>query len=177
MKKELKFFFITDFEKEGEYLTAMHRTGWKLKEVRLACLFIFERCNPEEVVYRLDFKPRLGEDWDTYHQMYKDYGWEYVGVCNHFVYFRKAIIAGEEIDIYSDNQTKLEMIGRIFKWRFVGLLLLSLGFLWNALHVGGGSYSLLPLWVILAILYIGSLIYCGYGFYALRKRYAKGGLK
>ncbi|MBF0787126.1 MULTISPECIES: DUF2812 domain-containing protein [unclassified Streptococcus] len=177
MKKELKFFFITDFEKEEEYLTVMHSMGWKLKEIRFACLFIFEKCSPEEVNYRLDFRPRLGKDKDTYYQLYKDYGWEYVGVCSHFVCFRKAILDGEETDIYSDSQTKLEMIDRIFKWRFVCLLLMSFLVLWNAVHTGERNGWILSLWIMLEILYTTILIYCGIGFYRLRKCYAKGRLK
>ncbi|MBF0819773.1 DUF2812 domain-containing protein [Streptococcus acidominimus] len=173
MKKELKFFFITDFEKEENYLIAMHRKGWRLKEIRFACLFIFERSQPEEVAYRLDFKPRLGEDRDTYYQMYADYGWDYVGVCNNFVCFRKAVRDGEETEIYSDRQTKLEMIGRIFKWRFIFLLLMSLVFLWHAFRAG----NRLSLWATLGIVYMGLLIYCGIGFYKLRKRYSEKELR
>ncbi|MBF0778798.1 DUF2812 domain-containing protein [Streptococcus cuniculi] len=171
MKTEVKLFFITDFEKEEEYLTDMHRKGWKLKEIRFACLFIFEPCPKAEVSYRLDFKPRLGADKNSYYQLYQDYGWEYVSVCNHFVCFRKAMAGGEEVDIYSDRQTKLAMIGSIFKWRFLFLVLMNLIVLRNAIQAD----SFLSLWSVLEILYIILLVYCGVGFYKLRKRYTERG--
>lgn len=172
MKKEVKLFFLTDFEEEEEYLAAMHRKGWKLKEVRFPCLFIFEKCQPEEVVYRLDFKPRLGEDREVYDQLYADYGWEYVGVCNNFVYFRKAVTDGEAVDIYSDRQTKLDMIGRIFKRRFLALLLLGLFVFWRVVFYADSFWSM---WAVLAIAYLFVLLHCGLGFYKLRKRYEERG--
>lgn len=175
MKKEVKLFFITDFEKEEAYLADMHRRGWKLKAIWFFCLFLFEPCRPEEVAYRLDFKPNLGEDREIYHQLYVDYGWEYVCVCNNFAYFRKLRTVGEEADIYSDRQTKLEMIGRIFKRRFLLLVSMGVVIFWKALRSRGDFFS--PVWIVLSIVYCFLIFYCGIGFYKLKNQYAKGELK
>lgn len=173
MKKEWKLFFLTDFEEEEEYLTVMHRKGWKLKKVHFPCLFIFEKCQPEEVAYRLDFKPRLGEDSATYYQMYEDYGWENLGTCNNFIYFRKPVRVGEEVEIYSDRQTKLDMIGQIFKWRFVAAILIGLAvFLWALYSQDMNDWSVW-MWRVLGVVYLFVFFYCGVGFYKLRKRYAE----
>ncbi|MGT2715221.1 DUF2812 domain-containing protein [Streptococcus respiraculi] len=177
MKKEWKLFFITDFEKEEEYLTDMHRKGWKLKEVRFPCLFIFEKCQPEEVAYCLDFKPRLGEDQDAYYQMYEDYGWENLGTCNNFVYFRKPVTADEEATIYSDRQSKLDMIGQIFKRRFLAVVLIGLAVFWRVLYPRDVNDWSLWIWRVLSLAYLFVFFYCGIGFYKLQKRYAERGLK
>lgn len=65
-KIEIRFFFLPDFEKEALYLAEQHRKGWKFVENRFGMLFIFEKCQPEEVVYQLDFKPSLQEEY-CYH--------------------------------------------------------------------------------------------------------------
>lgn len=87
-KMEIRFFFLPDFEKEALYLAEQHRKGWKFVENRFGVLFIFEKCQPEEVVYQLDFKPILQEEYD-YVQFYEDYGWEYVGNCIIFLILEK----------------------------------------------------------------------------------------
>ncbi|MGT2951226.1 hypothetical protein BU202_08915 [Streptococcus cuniculi] len=175
MKKEVKLFFLTDFEEEEDYLAAMHRKGWRFKEIRFGCLFVFEPCRPEEVVYRLDFKPRLGEDREVYEQLYADYGWECVGVGNNFAYFRKAVTDGEAVDIYSDRQTKLDMIRQIFKWRFVAVVLMGLTVFWQALYPRDVNDWSLWMWRVLASAYLFVLLHCGLGFYKLRKRYEERG--
>ncbi|CYX87596.1 Protein of uncharacterised function (DUF2812) [Streptococcus suis] len=50
--------------------------------------------------------------------MFADYGWDYVGDCNHFAYFRKNESLGE-VELYSDRQSKFEMIDRIITRQFL----------------------------------------------------------
>ena len=54
-KKQFKYFSIFNHEKEQEYLSEMHRKGWKFVEVTGFCVYHFEECEPEEVVYQLDY--------------------------------------------------------------------------------------------------------------------------
>ena len=56
------FVTIADYDREALYLRGMHAQGWKLKEVSYSSLVIavkytFEKCQPEQVVYQLDFYP------------------------------------------------------------------------------------------------------------------------
>ena len=53
---------IADYDKEALYLGEMHAKGWKLKEVSysnlvVAVKYTFEKCQPEQVSYQLDFYP------------------------------------------------------------------------------------------------------------------------
>ena len=53
---------IADYDREALYLREMHAQGWKLKEVSysnlvVAVKYTFEKCQPEQVVYQLDFYP------------------------------------------------------------------------------------------------------------------------
>ena len=55
MKTKIKWriFTIVDYEKEEKWLRSMHAQGWKF--VRFNGLFHFEECQPEDVVYKLDY--------------------------------------------------------------------------------------------------------------------------
>ena len=50
-----RFWTITDYEEEEQFLTEQHRAGWKLRRYILPGFYIFDRCMPQEVSYRLDF--------------------------------------------------------------------------------------------------------------------------
>ena len=43
------------------------------------CLYVFEKCTPEDVVYQLDYKNNA--ETSNYFQIFRDYGWEYIGRC------------------------------------------------------------------------------------------------
>ena len=56
-KTEFRFFTVAEWEKEEAYLSQRHREGWRFTGVRLPGVYGFERCAPQEVVYRLDYNP------------------------------------------------------------------------------------------------------------------------
>lgn len=88
-KTECKVFFITDFNQQAQYLTEMHRKGWGLTKIRWSFFYHFEKCQPEDVVYQVDFKESKNKDRKSYLRMYEDYGWEFVTSCQSFIIFRK----------------------------------------------------------------------------------------
>lgn len=168
-KTELKFFFITDFDEEATYLTAMHRKGWRLTKISLDCLFHFEKVVPEEVVYRLDFKDNGRADQASYYQLYRDYGWEPVATCNSFEVFRKPASQVGEDDIFSDETSRWEMIGQIFRRRF--LILTSMVVLAIAC---GLFFDKLDFSVTVAMFDVPLIAYLSYRFYQLKKKYQGG---
>lgn len=165
-KTELKFFFITDFEEEAKYLMAMHRKGWRLTKIRFRFLYNFEKTNPEEVVYRLDFKDNGRDDQEAYYQLYQDYGWEPVANCNNFEIFRKPASQVGEDDIFSDETSRWEMIRQIFMKRF----LLGLTFFVFPIY---HAFSNKNIWMLVALLLMIVPItsYLLYRFYQLKKKY------
>ncbi|MGR4071094.1 DUF2812 domain-containing protein [Streptococcus parasuis] len=167
-KTEIHFFFLPDFEKEEVYLAEQHHQGWKFQKVQFGFFYFFEKCLPEEVSYQLDFKPN-GQDKEEYLQMFADYGWEYVGDCNHFSYFRKSESLGE-VGLYSDRKSKFEMIDRIITRQF---LLASVLFAFFILLF----YVLkLPAVMIgMAIADLPVLLYCSIGLMRLRQKYKEVG--
>ena len=55
-KKEFKYFTIAQYEQEQDYLSEMHRNGWKLVKITYPGFYFFEECEPEDVVYQAEFK-------------------------------------------------------------------------------------------------------------------------
>ena len=123
---------IADYDREALYLGEMHAKGWKLKEVSysnlvVAVKYTFEKCQPEQVSYQLDFYPMKKSDRASYLQLFKDYGWEHITDFNGFSYFRKlhsGIESNAEFEIYNDAAGKLAVIKRILTMRILPILLL-----------------------------------------------------
>ena len=134
MEKKIvyRIFTIADYEREALYFREMHAEGWKLKEVTysnlvVAVKYTFEKCQPEQVSYQLDFYPMKKSERSSYLQLFKDCGWEHITDFNSFSYFRKAhseIESDAEFEIYNDAAGKLAMVNRILRLRLVPVLLL-----------------------------------------------------
>ena len=123
---------IADYDREALYLGEMHAQGWKLKEVSysnlvVAVKYTFEKCQPEQVAYQLDFYPMKKSERASYLQLFKDCGWEHITDFNGFSYFRKlrsGIESEAEFEIYNDTAGKLAMVKKILTMRMLPILLL-----------------------------------------------------
>ena len=134
MEKKIvyRIFTIADYEREALYFREMHAKGWKLRKVSYSILlfavkYTFEKCQPEQVSYQLDFYPMEKSERSSYLQLFKDCGWEHITDFNSFSYFRKAhseIESAAEFEIYNDTTNKLDMVNRILRLRLVPVLLL-----------------------------------------------------
>ena len=123
---------IADYDREAFYLREMHAQGWKRRKVSYSILlfavkYTFEKCQPEQVSYQLDFYPMKKSERASYLQLFKDCGWEHITDFNGFSYFRKAhseIESDAEFEIYNDAAGKLAMVKRILTMRILPILLL-----------------------------------------------------
>ena len=123
---------IADYDREAFYLREMHAQGWKLRKVSYSILlfavkYTFEKCQPEQVSYQLDFYPMKKSERASYLQLFKDCGWEHITNFNGFSYFRKAhseIESDAEFEIYNDAAGRLAMVNRILTMRILPILLL-----------------------------------------------------
>lgn len=160
-KKVWKTFSIFAYEKEQAYLRKMHNAGWKLRRISGLNLYTFEACEPEDVIYQLDYNPQTDMDKAEYLQMFEDCGWEYIQDYAQYSYFRKPASAmqGTE-EIFCDDDSRAQMLLRIFKHRylpFAALVLLNL----LILLMNGDiydSYIITALYCGIIVLYIAVLI-------------------
>ena len=125
-----RIFTIADYDREALYFREMHAKGWKLRKVSYSILlfavkYTFEKCQPEQVSYQLDFYPMKTSEKTSYLQLFKDCGWERITDFNGFSYFRKAhseIGSDAEFEIYNDATGKLDMVHRILRLRLLPVL-------------------------------------------------------
>lgn len=122
-KKVFKLFTIFEHEKEQAYLREMHKSGWKLTGVTGIGTYHFKKCNPEDVIYQLDYNQEGLANKEEYVQMFHDCGWEYLQDFYGYSYFRKPASETDGAEeIFCDDNSRMEMLDRVFKGRLVPLL-------------------------------------------------------
>ena len=70
-KKEFKYFTIFNHKKEEEYLREMHKKGWRFIKVSGFGMYHFEKCEPEDIIYQLDYNTEK-DGREEYIKMYED---------------------------------------------------------------------------------------------------------
>lgn len=172
-KKTIKYFSISGYEKEQEYLREMHKAGWKLVSVSGFCVYKFEKCTPEDVIYQLDYNQEGLANKDEYVKMFTDCGWEYIQDYVDFSYFRKpaAQTDGAE-EIFCDDASRMQLVERIFKGRVVPLLVLFFavllpGLLYNI--VCGNTFNTI-LFVAVIVLYVTVFAALAISYYKMRRK-------
>ncbi len=166
-KRIFRIFTISDFEEEENWLEEQHRNGWEFEKVTANYIYNFEKVSPEEVVYKLDYQ--MSNPTDDYLQMYRDYGWEYLGSVMGWHYFRKKksdISDANDGEIFSDNESKIQMIDNIFKTRMIPLLVIFFAIIIPQLSMGfSGKNSfkifIFVVYIVLFLLYVYVFIHCG----------------
>lgn len=104
-------FFISEFEEEEKWLSAMHNQGWKLIDIAHNS-YNFEKCQPEDWTYQLDFQKK--NDDGNYIKLFDDYGWNFILQHNDWFYFRrKKDINDTDLSIFSDKESKITMCERV----------------------------------------------------------------
>ncbi len=174
---------IADYEREAVFLGKMHAEGWKLKEVTYSNLVVvvkytFEKCQPEQVSYQLDFYPMKKSERASYLQLFKDCGWEHITDFNGFSYFRKlysGVESDAEFEIYNDTAGKLAVVKRILTRRMLPILLLFLALLpvFSKFVTGGSSFrwEVFLIFIIDWILLIVFVLQISYIFWRLFQKW------
>lgn len=142
-KKEFRWFSIVQHIQEQDYLREQHKNGWKFVKVTGLGVYHFEKCEPEDVVYQLDYNQEGSAHKDEYLQMFADCGWEYIQEYVGYSYFRKSANAmnGDE-EIFCDDESRLAMMERVYKGRLLPLLVLFFACLMPQfiINLTGGRY-------------------------------------
>ena len=185
MEKKIvyRIFTIADYEREALYFRKMHAKGWKLRKVSYSILlfavkYTFEKCQPEQASYQLDFYPMEKSERASYLQLFKDCGWEHITDFNGFSYFRKlhsGIESDAEFEIYNDAVGKLAMVKRILTRRMLPILLLFLALLpvFSKFVSGSSSFSweVFLIFIIDWVLLIVFAIQISYIFWRLSQKW------
>ena len=168
MKKEWKYFTIFNHEKEEEYLRNQHKAGWKFIMVTGLGVYHFEKCSPEDVIYQLDYNREGLKNKEDYVRMFEDCGWEYIQDYVDYSYFRKpaADMNGDE-KIFCDENSRIEMMERVYKGRLVPLLVIFSACLLPqfAVNLANGRYPLAVFMGGILAVYAAFFGYCAVSYY------------
>ena len=160
-KTLFRFFTLFEYEEEEAFLENQHKNGWKAIGYKLPGFYKFEKCEPDEVTYRIDFTNENGAKNPEYQQMFADNGWEFLWSVNGFSIFRKVLSSVNESnnEIFTDNASKLQMLQKIHQRRLLPLITIFLcavlpNFVKGINGEFGRSGSELSLTVIFGIMFI-----------------------
>ena len=171
-KKEFRWFSIVDYDKEQEYLRDQHKLGWKFVKVSGFGRYTFEKCEPEDVVYQLDYNSDGAKHKAEYLKMFEDCGWEFLQEYAGFSYFRKsaADMHGDE-EIFCDDESRLAMMGRVYKGRMLPLLVLFFACLLPqfVINLSGGRYGISVLIGAILAIYIAVFVLFAVKYYRFKK--------
>ena len=169
-KTEIKLFTVADWKKEQEYLRKQHNRGWKLRKINYP-LYHFEKCEPEDVVYQLDYNQEGSANKDQYIKMFSDCGWEYLQEYAGYTYFRKPVGETEE-SIFCDESSKLAMLERVYKGRLVPLLVIFSACLLPqfVLSLVNGNYFLAGLMGAILAIYGAFFGYSAFHYYRKKNK-------
>ncbi len=131
MKNErikIRFFTIPQWKQEQEFLRQEHNNGWKFTKMNVLGCYHFDKCEPKDVVYQLDYNPDGIAHKAEYVQMFRDCGWEYLQDCVGYSYFRKPALEmdGDE-EIFCDDSSRLDFMKRVFRGRIIPLIIIFFG--------------------------------------------------
>ena len=172
-KKEIRYFSIFNHEKEEKYLREMHKSGWRLVRISGLCVFHFEKCEPEDVIYQLDYNPQTDDTRAEYLQMFSDCGWEHVQDYAGYSYFRKSSKDGNTEDkIFSDCDSYTAMMARVFNKRiyplvFIFLLAVIPNFV---LGIFNHDYIVTSIFGAIILVYITLFIACAVCYRKMKKK-------
>lgn len=169
-KRTHKWFWSFDYDKLEKYFTDMHAKGWALRKpdgegVAAAVVQAFEKCEPANVVYKIGYNA-VKTDRDSYIKMFEDYGWEFIGTNQNYYYFRKNAdgVLPEELDIFSDDGSRLDMAKKAVLTGLPLLLFYTFGILvpQTIIHLRQPELGWLD-WVMIGIYSAALVLYlCGY---------------
>ncbi|SFI54963.1 Protein of unknown function [Treponema bryantii] len=128
-KTLFRFYTLFEYEEEEAFLEKQHKEGWKVVSFKLPGLYKFEKCEPEDMVYRIDFTNENGSKNTEYQQMFADNGWDFLWSVNGFSIFRKPLAANtndNSNEIFSDNSSRLQMLQKIQQRRLLPLVTIFL---------------------------------------------------
>lgn len=129
-KTLFRFYTLFEYEEEQAFLEKQHKDGWKAVSYKLPGFYKFEKCEPEEVSYRIDFTNENGSKNTEYRQMFTDNGWEFLWSVNGFSIFRKPVADSSNTssnnEIFSDNESKLQMLQKIQQRRLLPFITIFL---------------------------------------------------
>ena len=108
--RKRRWFWAWQDHKQEAWFESMSREGWHLQDVDFVT-YTFERGEPQEYVYRLDYRP--DKDVQEFQEFVEGAGWQYVGKTTGWLYFRLPVQAAQPAELYTDPEGKIARYKRL----------------------------------------------------------------
>ena len=99
-----KFFWADQDVEQEQWLRQMSLKGLHLKKLNLLQLWTFEKGEPADMVYRVDFNS--ASPTAEYRQLLEDAGWERAACLTGWQYWRTEAVNGSLPEIFTDGKSK-----------------------------------------------------------------------
>ena len=112
----IRFRLYFDKDKETAWLNEMSGRGWAMNGF-FAGFYRFEKCEPGEYIYQIDFGDEMYHVSDEYRGLMEDIGAEIVALWGYWIILRKPAAEGP-FELYTDPESMIEhytKIRRMFK--------------------------------------------------------------
>jgi len=109
--RKSKFFMPWQDNLQEKWLEEMSRQGLHLKNINWS-EGEFVQGPSQNFVYRLDFQDALKQSTAEYLRIFSEAGWEHLAELDGWQYFRKLAQSGDETEIYTDPDTKIQKYRR-----------------------------------------------------------------
>ncbi|PHS26989.1 MAG: hypothetical protein COA84_04875 [Robiginitomaculum sp.] len=162
IKTVFKFFLVWQEGAESAWLHQQSAKGWHLQKV-WPFVYRFEKGEPCDLVYRLDFQTGTENSLTDYFQLCADAGWKHVCDFASWRYFCADADIASSAEFFSDARSQIAKYRRV-----LGILaLLALPILYLSLifipgTISEGDFSTPALYVAVKFLYViltGFLVY------------------
>ncbi|MBR1930070.1 MAG: DUF2812 domain-containing protein [Lachnospiraceae bacterium] len=121
-----KFRLYYDKDAETEWLNELAARGWAMKRF-FAGLYYFDKSEPGEYIYQVDFGDKFGGVSDEYRNFMQEMGVEIVQNWGYWIILRKKAADGA-FELYTDAQSAMEHYLKIRKMFKVVTILMLLCF-------------------------------------------------
>jgi len=187
IKRLFRMYTISDYDKEESFLREQHRAGYELVKFKMPGFYYFKKCEPEDMIYQLDYSAEVAKiDKENYLQVFRDSNWEYLFDVNGWSYFKKPANAEDKnLSIFTDSQSKLELIRKVFMGRMLPLIVIfcccivpQIIINMHTISIGNGqrifAQCFMVFFTVMFVVYLILFIHCGIGLNRLKKKYEDG---
>jgi hypothetical protein len=153
--RKTKWFWPWQDAQEEAWLEEMSKQGLHLKHADLFAQYQFTQGQPQLYTYRLDFQDAMKtKTKEEYLRLFTDAGWEYLGQMGGWQYFRKPTQPGDQDEIFTDAETKIQKYNRFQNW--FGLAFPSYLIVFVALW---GSWPEWMMWLNVSIIFFIAFVW------------------
>jgi hypothetical protein len=164
-KTVFHFFLTWNDKREEGWLEGMADQGWHLASVKAGMFFRFEKGEPRNMVYRLDYTGGRKIDRGEYLGIFKAAGWEHAAAWSGWQYFRTPKGTGPSPEIFTDRASRISKYKRILAF----LLFFFFFGIWNAGNLLRIRTRFGWFWDVTLVLQFLAVVLLGYGVFRLAR--------